>query len=329
MLWHIFTNQKILIMRKFSILSFLFIGLFLITSCSDDDGNEPIDDDVTTPNIVELAQQTGDLSILVDAVIKADLTGALSADGPYTVFAPTNEAFEAALTALGYASLDDVPVEDLTNILLYHVVEGDIRSTDLSDTYVSTLNTEGPGGVNTSLQIQVEGGVEFGGVASPVTTDVVASNGVVHIIDAVMLPKDIVGLVSDNANFSTLELALGATQVDYVTTLSGTGPFTVFAPVNDAFPGLLALDPAWNSLTDIPEATVDAVLQYHVIDGANVQSGDLTAGPVETFGGSDITISLTNGAQIETTSGQTVDIVVTDVQGTNGVIHVIETVLVP
>lgn len=320
-------------MKKFSILSFLFLGLFLITSCSDDDGNEPTDDDnVTTPSIVGLAQATDDLSILVDAVTRADLVNTLSTGGPYTVFAPTNAAFEAALVDLGFASLDEVPVNVLTNILLYHVVEGDIRSTDLTDTYVPTLNTEGPGGANTSLQVQVTGGVEFGGVASPADPallDVVASNGVVHVIDAVMLPKNIVELASDNANFSTLVLALGATQVDYVTTLSGTGPFTVFAPVNEAFVGLLDSDPSWNSLTDIPEATVDAVLQYHVISGANVQSGDLSAGPVETFGGSDITISLTNGAQIETTSGQTVDIVVTDVQGTNGVIHVIDAVLVP
>jgi transforming growth factor-beta-induced protein len=324
-------TKKFLIMKKFSFLSFLLVGLFLVTSCNDDDDNNNQDDNVTTPNIVELAQATGDLSLLVEAVIHADLATTLSG-GEYTVFAPTNAAFEAALTALGFDEITDIPSEDLAQILLYHVVEGDIRSTDLTDTYVTTLNTQGPGGVNTSLQVQVTGGVEFGGGASPADPallDVEASNGVVHVIDAVMLPKNVVELASDNESFSTLELALGATQVDYVGTLSGTGPFTVFAPLNDAFVALLDSNDDWNSLTDIPEATVDAVLQYHVISGANVQSGDLEAGAVETFGGSDITISLTNGAQIETTSGQTVNIVVTNVQGTNGVIHAIDAVLVP
>lgn len=320
-------------MNKFSFIPLFFIGLILLSSCGDDDnGTSLTDDDVSTPNIVELAQATDDLSILVEAVLHADLATALSGSGPYTVFAPTNAAFQATLSALGVSSVTDIPSADLAQILLYHVIEGDVRSTDLSDTYVSTLNTQGPGGANVSLQVQVTGGVQFGGTASPADAsllDVVASNGVVHVIDAVMLPKNVVELASDNANYSTLVLALGATSVDYVSTLSGEGPFTIFAPINDAFPGLLDLDPAWNSLTDIPAATVDAVLQYHVISGANVQSGDLTAGPVETFGGNEITISLSSGAQIETTSGQTVDIIITNVQGTNGVIHAIDAVLVP
>lgn len=320
-------------MNKFSFIPLFFIGLILLSSCGDDDNVTSLtDDDVSTPNIVELAQATDDLSILVEAVLHADLATALSGSGPYTVFAPTNAAFQATLSALGVSSVTDIPSADLAQILLYHVIEGDVRSTDLSDTYVSTLNTQGPGGANVSLQVQVDGGVQFGGTASPADAsllDVVASNGVVHVIDAVMLPKNVVELASDNANFSTLVLALGATSVDYVSTLSGEGPFTIFAPINDAFPGLLDLDPAWNSLTDIPAATVDAVLQYHVISGANVQSSDLTAGPVETFGGNDITISLSSGAQIETTSGQTVDIIITNVQGTNGVIHAIDAVLVP
>lgn len=312
-------------MKKFSFLSLFFIGLILLSSCGDDDNGTSSDDDMSTPNIVELAQSADNLSILVDAVIQADLAGFLSGAGPYTVFAPTNEAFQAALVELGFSSLEQVPQEELANILKYHVVSGKVMSSDLTDTYVPTENTEGPGETNTSLQVSVTGGVEFGGVASPVTVDLEASNGVVHIIDAVMLPKNIVGLASDNDLFSTLVTALGATSVDYVGTLNGEGPFTVFAPTNTAFTALL--DGA--SLSDLPESKIDSVLQYHVISGANVQSGDLTAGPVTTFLGSDITISLSNGAQIETTTGQTVNIIVTDVQGTNGVVHAIDAVLVP
>lgn len=322
-------------MKTKTLFALFFAGSLAFTSCSGGNEDKPAEEvEVTeeveaTPSIVELAQATEDLSILVEAVVHANLVDALSAEGPFTVFAPTNAAFEKTLEALGVASVTDIPSEDLAQILLYHVVQGKVMSTDLSNTYVNTLNTQAPNGANVSLQVQTTDGVKFGGVAAPVAVDVEASNGVVHIIDEVMMPKNIVELALGNANFSTLVAALGATKVDYVGTLSGDGPFTVFAPTNEAFGALLDSNEDWNELTDIPTAVVDAVLQYHVVNGANVQSGDLSAGDVKTFGGASITINLDGSPKIETTSGQTVNIMVTDVQGTNGVIHAIDAVLLP
>lgn len=306
-------------MKKFSFFALLFAGLVLISSCKKDD-------DTTTAEktIVELAQETPNLSLLVDAVVRANLAGTLSGDGPFTVFAPTNAAFENALTLLGFASIDEVPVDVLTGVLLYHVVSGSVRSTDLSDTYVSTLSPAGPGLTLASLQIQVTGGVKFNGSASPVTTDIVAKNGIIHIIDEVMLPKNVVQLALSNPNFSSLVAALTATglETDFVDVLSGDGPFTVFAPTNAAFTALLS-DLGVTSLGDIDTETLEAVLLYHVISGSNVRSTQLSAGDVTTLGGT-ATISLTGGPKINDSN-----IIVVDVQGTNGVIHAIDKVLLP
>jgi uncharacterized surface protein with fasciclin (FAS1) repeats len=287
-------------------------------------------------DITDLAIATPDLSILVQALQKANLVAALQADGPFTVFAPTNTAFQALLDSnASWNSLDDIPVDVLTNVLLFHVVSGNIKSTDLSDTYVNTLAT-GPNSEPLSLQVEVTGGIEFNGDSKPVSglIDIEASNGVVHVIDKVMMPANVVTLALNNAGFTSLVAALTDSRhtTDFVSILSGDGPFTIFAPTNDAFQALLDSNASWNSLADIPIATLDAVLKYHVVNGANVQADQLTNGDVTTLGGT-ITIDLTSGAQIQTSSMQTVNILVgaatNDVQGTNGVIHAVDTVLLP
>lgn len=287
-------------------------------------------------DITDLAIATPDLSILVQALQRANLVGALQADGPYTVFAPTNTAFQALLDSnADWNSLDDIPVDVLTNVLLFHVINGNVTSDMLSDTYVNTLAT-GPNSEPLSLQIEVTGGIEFNGDANPVSgsINIAASNGTIHVIDKVMLPPNVVTLSLNNAGFTSLVAALTDSRhtTDFVSILSGDGPFTIFAPTNAAFQALLDSNDSWNSLADIPIATLDAVLKYHVVNGANVQADQLTNGDVTTLGGT-ITIDLTSGAQIQTSSMQTVNILVgaatNDVQGTNGVIHAVDTVLLP
>ncbi len=248
-----------------------------------------------------------------------------------TVFAPTNEAFQALLDSnTDWASLDDIPVETLQSVLLFHVLGSRVPSTDLSDTYVNTLAT-GPNSEPLSLQVETSGAIEFNGSAKPISVDIEASNGIIHIIDKVMLPPNSVTLALNNAGFSTLVAALTDTRhsTDFVAILSGTGPFTIFAPTNDAFQALLDSNASWNSLADIPIATLDAVLKYHVISGANVQGDQLSDGSVDAIGGS-ITIS---GTTLVTSSDQEVPVLLgaatNDVQGTNGVIHAIGSVLLP
>ncbi len=301
---------------------------FLFTACSKNNN----DDDLPYSNdIVDVAASTPNLSTLVAAVQKAGLVDALKNTGMKTVFAPTNDAFQALLDAnADWSSLDDIPVATLQSVLLFHVLGSRVASTDLSDTYVNTLAI-GPNSEPLSLQVETTGAIEFNGDAAPVTVDVAASNGIIHIIDKVMLPPNVVTVALNNAGFTNLVAALTDARhsTDFVSILSGTGPFTIFAPTNEAFQALLDSEASWNSLADIPIATLDAVLKYHVISGANVQGDELTDGTVEAIAGT-ITIS---GTSINTSSDQNVPILIgaatNDVQGSNGVIHAIGSVLLP
>lgn len=131
--------------------------------------------------VVDIAVANSDFSILVEAVTKAGLAGALSAEGPFTVFAPTNDAFKALFKELGVSGVKDLTAEQLTPILTYHVVSGKVMSTDLSNTSVATLNGQ-------KIKIDISNGVKIN--ESKVTTaDIAGTNGVVHVIDRVLLPK--------------------------------------------------------------------------------------------------------------------------------------------
>jgi uncharacterized surface protein with fasciclin (FAS1) repeats len=307
------------------LLPVLIFSIFF-QSCSEDEDVLQI---VATNTIVDVAI-ANNLTSLVAAVTRADLATTLSSEGTYTVFAPTNDAFQDLLdTNNSWNTVNDIPVETLKAVLLFHTLDSKVMSTDLSDTYVNTLST-GPNGEALSLQVEVAGGVAFNGDATPVAVDVDATNGIVHVINKVMLPPNVVTLALNNAGFSSLVAALTDSRhaTDFVAVLTGAGPFTVFAPTNDAFQDLLDSNSAWNTLADIDIATLEAVLLYHVVNGANVQADQLSSQVYSTLGG-DITIDLTNGAQIVTTSSQTVNIIITDVQGSNGVVHAVDTVLLP
>lgn len=131
--------------------------------------------------VVEIAVSNPDFSILVEAVTKADLAGALSADGPFTVFAPTNEAFENLFSKLGVSGIKDLTAEQLTPILTYHVVSGKVMSTDLSNSSVATLNGK-------KIKIDLSEGVKIND-SKVLAADISGKNGVIHVIDKVLIPN--------------------------------------------------------------------------------------------------------------------------------------------
>jgi uncharacterized surface protein with fasciclin (FAS1) repeats len=311
---------------KFLIYGLLCLNLFTFSACgSDDDTND------TKLDIVGTASANDDLSTLVEALTQAGLVSTLQGAGPFTVFAPTNAAFQELLDSNpDWNTLSDIPAEVLANVLKFHVLAADIKAADLTDSYVTSLAT-GPNDEQVVLQIDVTGGVKFNNGATPITTDIETTNGTVHVINKVMLPPSVVNLALNNPNFSSLVAALTRSDLttDYVSILSGNGPFTVFAPTNGAFQALLDSNPDWNTLNDIPVATLEAVLNYHVVNGANVQSRQLTNNQSITTLGGTMTVDLTSVPKLETTSNQTVNIVLTDAQGTNGVVHVVDAVLIP
>jgi transforming growth factor-beta-induced protein len=293
----------------------MLVGIFVLSSCESDDENGQMQE---PQSIVEIAAANSSFSTLVAALTKANLVSALEGEGPFTVFAPTNEAFAALLADLGISSLDDLSAEELTPILLYHVVSGKVLSTDLTDGYVGTLS-DGPEETKISLQVET-GEVILNGSSQVTTADILASNGVIHVIDKVLLPPSVVGIAINNPNFSILVEAV--VKADLVETLSGSGSFTVFAPTNDAFQALFTTLGV-SGVADLTKEQLIPILLYHVVSG-NVVSGELTTGEVATLNG-NIEVSVGSAVILNGSS----NVVLANVQAANGVVHAIDEVLLP
>ncbi|MCB2220996.1 MAG: fasciclin domain-containing protein [Bacteroidetes bacterium] len=303
----------------------LFALVIFLASCSEDDDNNNVTPQMPAPaqSIVDIATSNDDFSILVDALAKADLVTALQGDGPFTVFAPTNSAFEMLFEALDVNGIEDLSAEALTPILLYHVVATKAMSTDLSTGYYETISTGTPDGKGMVIYAEVNNGVMINNSAMVTNADIEATNGVVHVIDEVILPPTVVDLAIQNANFSILVEAV--VKAGLVEALSAEGPFTVFAPTNAAFEAAFeALD--IKGLEDLSADALIPILTYHVV-ADNVLASEVTSGMVPTLNtDSNISISVTEqGVVIDNTA----NVIATDVQGSNGVIHVIDNVILP
>jgi len=311
-------------------LPLLILVILLTFSCSSDDDNNG-SNPPEQGNIVEVALGDPQLASLVAAVQRAGLVDALQGDGPLTVLAPTNAAFTAFLNANGFGSVDDVPVPLLTQVLLNHVIADEVRASDLTSAgagYSPGLATNAQD-LNISIYFNTANGVRFNNTGSVIENgaDIDASNGVIHKIDAVLGLPDIVDFSIANPELSSLVTALGAANGDLVSVLQGDGPFTVLAPDNDAFATFL--DGA--ELGGIPVATLTNVLLNHVV-GASITSSNLIdggSGYTNTLavGPNDNNISLyydaTDGVNFNGLSSVTQ----ADIVGTNGVIHVVNTVI--
>ncbi|MDQ2177792.1 fasciclin domain-containing protein [Marinifilum sp. D714] len=308
---------------KFSLgLFLLMIAAIVNVSCEDDDDDMPKPMPIKE-NIVDIVIGNDNFSILAAALTKADLVDALNANGPFTVFGPTNAAFEQLFMDLGVSGIDDLSAEALTPILLYHVLGIQAKSTDLSNGYLETLNTFTPGDYPINLLVSFDSGVKLNNSANVTTADVMASNGVIHIIDEVLLPPDVVDIAIANATFSHLVDAV--IKADLVDALKGDGPFTIFAPTDTAFEALFA-DLGINGIQDLSAEDLTPILTYHVVSG-NVRAADVSTGTVSTLNTeADLEIDADGSGVIINGSS---NVIATDVQGTNGVIHVIDKVLIP
>jgi transforming growth factor-beta-induced protein len=292
----------------------LLVGVIFFSSCNDDD-IEVMDE----KNVVEVAASAGQFTILIEAAQKAGLAEYLSNTDGITVFAPTDAAFKSLLTDLGAKSLNDIPVADLTNILLYHVIGSKAMSTDLKSGYFPTLSKSA--GNSISMYISVEGGVSINKNTKVTTADIAAKNGVIHVVDKVILPPSVVNIALDNSNFSILVQAV--VKAGLVDALSGKGPFTVFAPTNAAFTALFA-QLGISGVNDLTAEQLTPILTYHVVAG-NVLSSALSNGKVPTLNaGKSLDVNLTGGVKINDS-----EVVAANIQGSNGVVHVINKVLIP
>ncbi|MBF8456199.1 fasciclin domain-containing protein [Kaistella sp. G5-32] len=314
----------------FKTFAVLFCASILTYSCASKEDQTTMD---TPKSIYELASSDSDLSSLRAAIDKAGLSATLNGAGTFTVFAPSNAAFSAFLTANGFASLNDVPNDLLKQVLLNHVLATKVMAAQVTTGYVSTLAKGAASSTrNLSMFINTASGVKINGVSNVTKTDIMATNGVIHKVDAVIGLPTIVTHAVANPNFSSLVTALTRPdQPNFVSILGGTtsSPFTVFAPTNMAFTGLLA-ELGLANLGAIPGATLTEVLKYHVVAGANVASTDITNNMVvTTFQGETFKITTTGGVKITDHNNRISNVIATDVQCTNGIIHVIDKVLLP
>jgi len=303
--------------KNLILMSIALMGIFLVTACKKDD-NTAAPVATTDQTVAEYAISDPNFSILVQALTKADLVNVLNGAGNFTVFAPTNAAFNALFAQLGVSGIADLSAETLTPILLYHVLGTEKKAAMITSGYYATLSPAQ--GNFASMEISVSGGVFIDKDAKVTTADVDVKNGVIHVIDKVLLPPSVVDLALDNSDFSILVQAV--VKANLVETLSSAGPFTIFAPTNTAFEALFTTL-GITGIADLTAEQLTPILLYHVVSG-NVRSADLSDGSVETLNG-PIEISLSPSPTINGTT----NIVATDVQGTNGVVHVIDKVLLP
>lgn len=281
-------------------------------------------------DIVDTAIGAEIFTVLVQAVVAAELEDTLRSEGPFTVFAPTDEAFADLLAELDVTAEQLLAHPRLKQVLLYHVITGQVEAADVTDGLVAETV------LGESLTFEVGEGVVINGDVNVTGTDVFATNGVIHIIDKVLIPEafsiefdTVVDIALSDDNFSILVAAL--TQAGLVSALQGEGPFTVFAPTNAAFEALLAaLDLTAEEL--LGQSELAKVLLFHVISG-KVFSTDITDGLAALTRNDGLTLTFTLDSEGPAGLGVFVntdsEVTAADIQALNGVVHVIDSVLIP
>jgi len=269
-------------------------------------------------DIVDTAVEAGSFKTLAAALQAADLVETLKGEGPFTVFAPTDEAFEAIPEDKLKELLKPENKEKLTSILLYHVVAGEVGSEDVVKlTGATTVNGQ-------RVDVKVDDGTVMVDGATVTNTDIKCDNGVIHVIDAVVMPSfDKIPTVATNAKqFSTLLAAVKAAGL--VDALSGDDPVTVFAPTDEAF-GELPEGTVASLLKPENKDKLVSILTYHVVPGRIYSDAALEAGNAKTLQGDSVSIGLKGDAA----KVNDANLIKTDIDASNGVIHVIDSVLLP
>ena len=325
---------------RFGAVAVLSALILVLVACGDDSGATPVPQaptatsvpasspatatpqpEAATPEaqpatIVDIAVSDGRFETLVTALGAAGLVETLQGEGPFTVFAPTDDAFAKLPDGTVESLLANIPA--LTDVLLYHVVPGAVMAADVA-TLDSADTVQGD-----SVAIAVDGGTVRINGAQVVIADIQASNGVIHVIDSVLLPPEepasIVDIAVADGRFETLVAALGAAGL--AETLQGDGSFTVFAPTDDAF-AKLPDGTVESLLADIPALT--DVLFYHVVPGAVMAADVVSLDSADTVQGDSVAIAV-DGGTVRINGAQ---VVIADIEASNGVIHVIDSVLIP
>lgn len=327
------------LLSKHYVMALFALSIFVVSCNDDDDDDNPQTPSGPTQNIAEIASSNPDYSILVEALSAANLVDAVADENAtLTVFAPNNNAFNSLFDDLNLVDdngdgsrvnelVDELGADAVTNILLYHVLGAEIRSGDVPEKgYVTTLSTGSPDSDPLSLLVENRtNGVFMNNQAEVNAPDILATNGVIHGIDRVLLLPTVADHAINNpGDFNAL---VGAVlQVGLEGSLDDeNSELTVFAPVNSAFEDIATV------VSGLTDEQLESVLLYHVL-GSQEREENIQSGSVETLNTQSIFITVGESAVTisdvdESNSDATV--VLTNVQGTNGVVHVIDVVLIP
>lgn len=318
---------------KKSLLSLCAAGVLALTvSCNKDDDNPPASNTITAKVVADPS-----FSLLEKAVVKAGLDATLSGTGPFTVFAPNDAAFSAS--GISSTAIDGLSVDYLKRLLLYHTLAAKVVAADVPagpNAKVSTANSP----ADSIFVTKNAAGVFVNGI-KVVTADVQADNGVIHVLEKVLVPPsgNLVATAQanvggDNGLDSLVKAIVRAdAAAPGLITLINSNVLTVFAPTNKAFRDLLSAL-SLSNVGQIPIATLQAVLAYHLVTGRAFSSA-LANGNVTMFAGGATTVNLTNGTGGGPTitgagnAGARSNIIATNVMATNGVVHLIDRVLLP
>jgi transforming growth factor-beta-induced protein len=297
------------------LLALLAISALTIVSCSEDNDG-PTTADMT---ITEVLADDSRFSTLLTALQRVDADSILDLNGSFTLFAPTNDAF----TGVDISRLSDI---QLSNILLYHVLGDDVESGDFTEgiTYTSTASSGGYSTNSPTAIIEKSGtNITINGSISVTEADIETRNGVIHIIDGVMTPMNIFEIVSSDPQLSQLTDALNSSPGDLPDILAGSGPLSIFAPVNAAFQTLSG------TLSGLTPEQIAEVLKYHIVNRHKRTNLIVDGDSAETLQMEEITVNIGNNITITDARGNVAEILVKDLQGTNGVVQVINMILLP
>ncbi len=295
----------------------------LFTACKKEETKTDITPPAPAPQKTIAGIASGDttFSILVAALNKAGLVSTLNGTGNFTVFAPQNAVFRKyAITEKFINDMtDSADISDLKNLLLYHVLGSEVKSTQLTNAYVPTLFLVGTNGV--SLQVNIAP-VKLNAEVNVKTADVDASNGVIHIIDDLLFPPTVVDIAMNNPLFTSLVAAVS--KAELVETLDETENITVFAPVNQAFTDINF------QLDSVNKDALTPILTAHVL-GSQVRSGQITNGQKVGTLNKAVELTFNTSSGVKLSGGKTTDasVIAADIQATNGTVHVINKVILP
>jgi uncharacterized surface protein with fasciclin (FAS1) repeats len=272
--------------------------------------------EVPTNTVFDIIANSEVHATLETAIVAAGLNGTLASEGPFTVFAPTDDAFSLVPANILETLLAD-PTGLLTQILLNHVVSGTALSTDLSDgMMIETLQ-------GSEVMVSITDGVVMIDNATVIIADIIADNGVVHVIDAILQPEmptnTVFDIITNSEVHTTLEAAIVAAGLDE--TLASEGPFTVFAPTDDAF-SLIPADVIDALLAD-PTGDLTQILLNHVVSGTTLSTDLLDGMMITTLQGGEVMVTITDGVVMIGNA----TVIIADIIADNGVVHVIDAVI--